>query len=47
MNFAGAVANQYQALDETGSSHPLAGYYALIKKDGQDYIELFFTPNPE
>jgi hypothetical protein len=47
MNFAGSIANQYFALDDSGDRHMLAGYYAIIKKDGQDFIELFFTPDPE
>ncbi len=46
INFAAATTNQYKAIDNRGNSHDLAGYYALVKKDGQDYIELFFTPNP-
>lgn len=45
-NFAGAVANQYRAVDANGNTYDLAGYYALVKREGQDYIELFFAPNP-
>jgi hypothetical protein len=45
LNFAGSVVSQYQAEDETGASHPLIGYYALVKRDGQPYIELAYLPD--
>jgi hypothetical protein len=44
-NFAGATANQYRAVDSRGNTYELAGYYALVKRNGQDYFELFFAPN--
>ena len=47
MNFAGSVVNQYQAFDDSGTGYPLAGFYGIVKRDGQDFIELFFTPDPE
>ncbi len=46
MNFAGSVTNQYRAVDNTGERHALAGYYAIVERDGQEYLELFFTPDP-
>ncbi len=47
MNFVGSTTNQYRAVDKSGTRHELAGYYALVKKNGQDYIEFFFTPRPQ
>jgi hypothetical protein len=45
MNFVGSVTNQYYAVDDAGDSHPLVGYYAIVKKGGQDYVELVFLPD--
>ncbi len=46
LNFAASVANQYEAISDTGDTYPLAGYYAIVKRNGEDYIEFFFTPDP-
>jgi hypothetical protein len=45
MNFVGSVTNQYYAVDDAGDSHQLWGYYAIVKKGGQDYVELVFVPD--
>ena len=45
-NFVGARINQYQAVDREGTSYMLAGYYAIVKRDGKDFIELYFNPEP-
>ena len=45
MNFVGSITNQYQAVDDTGESYPLVGYYAMLKKGGQDYVELVYLPD--
>ncbi len=45
MDFAGAVTNQYQAYDDTGNAYPLVGYYAIVKKGDQDYVELVYLPD--
>lgn len=47
MNFAGSVVNQYQAFDSSGAPHPLAGYYAIVEREGEQFIELFYTPDPD
>jgi len=47
LNFVGSVTNAYYLVDDTGDTYILAGYYALIQRDGREYIELFFTPDPE
>lgn len=47
MVFAGAVANQYRAEDNTGHPHELAGYYGIIKRGEQTYIELYYYPNED
>jgi membrane protease YdiL (CAAX protease family) len=46
MNFAGSVTNQYKVVDENGNTYALAGYYAIVKREGQEFIEFFFTPDP-
>jgi hypothetical protein len=46
MHFAGSVGNQYRAMDASGNTYDLAGYYALIKRDGQEYIELYYYADP-
>lgn len=45
-NFVGSITNSYEAIDSRGDSHPLAGFYVQVERDGQDYIELFFEPDP-
>lgn len=45
-NFAGSVVNNYFALSNTGDRYPLCGYYALVERDGEKYLELFYTPDP-
>ncbi|MBL8878566.1 MAG: hypothetical protein JNG88_05545 [Phycisphaerales bacterium] len=39
-NFVAFNINQYYAVDTQGGRHPLIGYYALIKRNGEDYVEL-------
>jgi len=41
-NFVGQV-NQYVAVDTNGEEWPLSGYYAMVQRGGDEYIELFFT----
>lgn len=43
LNFVGSVTNQYRAVSSTGDTYPLAGYYALVKRDGQDFVELYYA----
>ena len=47
MNFAGSIVNQYQAFDSQGNAYFLAGYYAIVEREGQPFVELFYTPDPE
>lgn len=46
MNYVGSVTNVYSAVDRSGAQYFLAGYYAIVKREGRDYIEMFFTPDP-
>lgn len=43
LNFAAFTVNQYNAIDKAGDSHPLAGYYAIVKRSGKDYIEFYLA----
>lgn len=45
-NFVGAIVNQYQCVTTNGQQYQLCGYYAIVKRDGEDYIELFYAPDP-
>jgi hypothetical protein len=45
-NYVARTVNQYRVIDNTGESHPLCGYYAIIKRSGRDYVELFYTGEP-
>lgn len=47
INFVTSTMNVYWAVDVTGGRHLLAGFYAIVQRDGQPYVELFFTPDPE
>ncbi len=42
-NFAGRNLNQFYAHDDQGGRHLMQGYYAIVKRGGQDYIELFYS----
>lgn len=46
-NFVGSAVNQYIALDDRGNQYPLAGYYAIVKRGRDDYVEFFFNGDPE
>ncbi len=46
LDFVGSVVNQYKAVDKTGDEYPLCGYFGIVKKGGQDYIEMFLTDDP-
>ncbi len=46
-NFVSGTLSQFRVLDKTGDSYPLAGYSVQIQRDGEDYVEMFFTPDPE
>ncbi|GMU84569.1 MAG: hypothetical protein AMXMBFR47_44380 [Planctomycetota bacterium] len=42
-NYVGSVVNQYYAQDDRGGRHALAGYYAIVKRGNNEYVELFFN----
>ncbi|MBK9121327.1 MAG: CvpA family protein [Phycisphaerales bacterium] len=46
MNFVTGTTNQYYAADDVGELYPLAGYYAVVTRNNDQYFELFFEPNP-
>lgn len=39
-NFVAFNINQYYAVDAQGGRHPLIGYYAIIKRNGEEYVEI-------
>jgi hypothetical protein len=45
-NFVGSITNQYRVVTEQGEEFALAGYYAIVPRDGKDYFELFITGQP-
>jgi hypothetical protein len=45
-NYVGQI-NQYFAVDSQGDRHPLAGYYGLVRRGSDDYLELFFNGDPD
>jgi hypothetical protein len=46
-NFAARTINTYNAVDDVSRQYPLVGYYAVIQRGGQEYLELFYTGGPE
>lgn len=42
-NFVGRT-NQYFAVDDVGTKHKLMGYWAIVPRDGGEYIEFFLAP---
>lgn len=42
-NFVGATVNQYFALDDKGTRHQLAGYYAIVNRRNENYIEFYLA----
>lgn len=45
-NYVGGNTNQYFAMDKNSERYPLAGYIALVRRNREDFMELFFTPDP-
>lgn len=45
LNFAGAITSQYYVYDNTGERYELVGYYAVVKRGGEDYFELVYLPD--
>lgn len=45
-NYVSFTANQYFAVDNTAAKHNLCGYFAIVPRNGKEYIEFFFTPDP-
>lgn len=39
-NFVAFNLNQYYAVDTQGARYPLVGYYAIIRRGGEEYVEL-------
>jgi hypothetical protein len=46
-NYVARNVNQYFAVDDSGDKVPLCGYFAVVKRGGKDYMELFYTGEPE
>jgi hypothetical protein len=46
-NYVARTVNQYYAVDSSGDKHLLCGYYAIVKRGGNAYIELFYTGEPD
>lgn len=41
-----ARLNQYKAVDDRGDSYDLCGYYAVVRRGGEEFIELFYNGDP-
>jgi len=46
-DFVASVTNQYMAVARGGERYSLAGYYAVVKRSGADYLELYLTCEEE
>lgn len=46
-NYVARTVNQYYAVDSSGDKHLLCGYFAIVKRGGKAYIELFYTGEPD
>lgn len=46
MNYA-AQLNQYKAIDDTGQSYMLCGYFAVVERNGRQYLEMYYTGQPD
>ena len=42
-NYAALATSRYLVNDDVAGQYPLAGYYAIVRRDGQEFIELFIT----
>ena len=42
-----AQLSTYIAIDSTAEQYPMVGYYALVTRSGQQYIELYYTGGSE
>lgn len=45
LNFAGAITSQYYVYDNAGERYELVGYYAVVRRGGEDYLELVYLPD--
>ncbi len=45
-NYVGQL-NQYYAEDTAANRYPLAGYYAIVTRGREEYIELFYAGDPD
>ncbi len=45
-NFVGQL-NQYYAEDVNANTYYMAGYFGIVKRNNQEYIELFFNGDPD
>lgn len=42
-DFVGSVTNQYRLRDDSGGEYPLSGYYAVVQRDGKEFIEFYLV----
>ncbi len=42
-NYVGGKTNQYFAIDKSGDRYPLMGYYAVVTREGEEYVEMFLV----
>lgn len=47
LNFAASTTNQYVAIDRVGEKHKLCGYYAIVKRGEDQFIEMYYVPAPD
>lgn len=46
-NYVARTVNQYYAVDNAGDRHLLSGYFAVVKRNGQEYAEIYYTGQPD
>ncbi len=46
-DFAASVVNQYSAVGRDGDRYSLVGYYAVVKRSGAEYLELYLVCEEE
>ena len=39
--------NQFFIVDNAANRYPLAGYYAVVERNGEEYMELFYAGDPD
>ena len=46
-NYVGQVVNQYSVSSDIGTAYQLAGYFAIVTRDGRQYVEMYLSSGPD